>query len=256
MAAANQPSCWGSEWSEWVPLGTPDREIWILIAALSDAFWRALVQSGGLLDALTKDVYEPLSPEEQEIWAELTGPHNHDALQRFLDSRKGPKNDLRQSSTPPLRRSPRAGSGRRKLLLRAERKYKLADATEAPPRSSTRHSIGGATNERDPQETRCRILRDCGGRGARRGISARLRPVDRLPRQNTEANRGGIGGGLQSDPSVRSKRLCSGILWAVPRPVVYGFFSNTCRGSTQAILVQDRGPTTPRDFDRVNAAGR
>jgi hypothetical protein len=60
-----------------------------LIASLSDAYWHRLTMPGiSPLDALCVDEYRPESDEEKAIWKEITAPHNHDALLRYITDRR------------------------------------------------------------------------------------------------------------------------------------------------------------------------
>jgi hypothetical protein len=73
-------------------LDSDTRRIWILIGALSDAFWRRRDEPD--FKALEKmfrnsQAYQAESSDEIAIWDELTAPHNYHSLVRFVDLRKG-----------------------------------------------------------------------------------------------------------------------------------------------------------------------
>src|SRR5262245_7373675 len=76
---------------------TPDldpetRRIWILIGALSDAFWRRVEEPDfSALEKMCRNAqaYQAESADEIAIWDELTAPHNYPALVRYVDLRKG-----------------------------------------------------------------------------------------------------------------------------------------------------------------------
>ena len=67
------------------------RKIWLLMGALSDAFWRhARARAGepgfSVLDAMCRNAhaYQAESEDEKAIWEELTAPHNYPALVRYI----------------------------------------------------------------------------------------------------------------------------------------------------------------------------
>jgi hypothetical protein len=63
------------------------KKVFDLIALLSDAFWQRLNQPGiSALDALREE-YRPKSDEEKAIWSEITAPHNHAPLRRFVEGK-------------------------------------------------------------------------------------------------------------------------------------------------------------------------
>jgi hypothetical protein len=76
---------------------TPDldqetRRIWILIGALSEAFWRRLDEPGfSAFEKMCRNAqaYQAESADEIAIWNELTAPHNYPALVRYVDLRQG-----------------------------------------------------------------------------------------------------------------------------------------------------------------------
>jgi hypothetical protein len=75
---------------------TPDldsetRRIWILIGALSDAFWRRVGEPGfSVVDQLSRNAqeYQAASEDEIAIWNELTAPDNYPAVVRYVELRK------------------------------------------------------------------------------------------------------------------------------------------------------------------------
>jgi hypothetical protein len=76
---------------------TPDldaaaRRIWALIGALSEAFWRRTDEPGfSMVQALWRnlDHYTPESDDELALWRELTAPHNHAAVARYVELGSG-----------------------------------------------------------------------------------------------------------------------------------------------------------------------
>jgi hypothetical protein len=75
---------------------TPDldsetRRIWILIGALSDAFWRRVGEPGfSVIDRITQNAQEYRAESEDEIaiWNALTAPDNYPAVVRIVEQRK------------------------------------------------------------------------------------------------------------------------------------------------------------------------
>ena len=68
------------------------RRIWILIGALSDAFWRRAGEPDfSALDHLCQNAreYRAESDDEFAIWNELTAPHNYSAVVRYVELREG-----------------------------------------------------------------------------------------------------------------------------------------------------------------------
>jgi hypothetical protein len=71
---------------------TPDldleaRKIWILMGALSEAFWRRAGEPGfSIVEAMYRNerAYNAESADEMAIWNELTAPHNYPALVRYI----------------------------------------------------------------------------------------------------------------------------------------------------------------------------
>jgi hypothetical protein len=70
---------------------TPDldadmRKIWILMSALSEAFWRHTQEPGvSIWEKIWRNsvAYQPDSEDEIALWNELTAPHNYAALVRY-----------------------------------------------------------------------------------------------------------------------------------------------------------------------------
>jgi hypothetical protein len=63
------------------------RKIWILMGALSEAFWRRAGEPGfSILDAMCRNAraYQAESEDEAAIWDELTTAHNYPALVRYI----------------------------------------------------------------------------------------------------------------------------------------------------------------------------
>jgi hypothetical protein len=68
------------------------RRIWILIGALSDAFWRRVGEPGfSALEKMCRNAkaYQAESADEIAIWDELTAPHNYPALVRYVELCEG-----------------------------------------------------------------------------------------------------------------------------------------------------------------------
>lgn len=68
------------------------RRIWILIGALSDAFWRRLGEPGfSALEKMARNAqeYQAESADEIAIWNELTAPHNYLAVVRYVELHNG-----------------------------------------------------------------------------------------------------------------------------------------------------------------------
>jgi len=62
------------------------RKIWILMGALSEAFWRHAQEPGvSVMEKIWRNnqQYHPDSEDEIAIWNELTAPNNYAALVRF-----------------------------------------------------------------------------------------------------------------------------------------------------------------------------
>jgi hypothetical protein len=82
-------------------MATPDldseaRKIWVLIGALSDAFWRRAAEPGfSIFQAMLRNMkrYTPESADEITIWDELTAPHNYPAVVRYVEHRMGHVSD-------------------------------------------------------------------------------------------------------------------------------------------------------------------
>jgi hypothetical protein len=80
---------------------TPDldpgmRKVWILIGALSDAFWRRQGEPGfSVLDHLQRNSQQYLaeSADEVALWDELTAPENHLAVVRYVNYHRGRVSD-------------------------------------------------------------------------------------------------------------------------------------------------------------------
>lgn len=63
------------------------QRIWMLVGALSDAFWHRVSQQGvSVLDALLAPNDGPVSEEEEAIWDELTAPRNYVPLVRYIEN--------------------------------------------------------------------------------------------------------------------------------------------------------------------------
>src|SRR4051794_40618003 len=68
------------------------RRIWGLIGALSDAFYRRRDEPGfSIIQTMVRNMqrYTPESEDELALWAELTAPHNHAAVARYVELNKG-----------------------------------------------------------------------------------------------------------------------------------------------------------------------
>jgi hypothetical protein len=64
------------------------RRIWILIGALSEAFWHRVGEPGfSPLETMCRNAraYKAESADEIAIWDELTAPHNYPALVRYVE---------------------------------------------------------------------------------------------------------------------------------------------------------------------------
>jgi hypothetical protein len=58
----------------------------MMFGALSDAFWRRVLQPGvSVLDALLEQEVVPAGGDEEAIWDELTAPHNYASLVRYIE---------------------------------------------------------------------------------------------------------------------------------------------------------------------------
>src|SRR5690349_16146804 len=77
-------------------LDSDTRRVWVLIGALSDAFWRRAGEPGfSVLDHLARNAreYRAESADEVAIWDELTAPHNYPAVARYVEQRRGQASD-------------------------------------------------------------------------------------------------------------------------------------------------------------------
>lgn len=73
-------------------LDSETRRIWILIGALSDAFWRRANEPGfSIVEHLCQNgqQYRAESEDEKAVWNELTSPHNFSAVVRYVELRRG-----------------------------------------------------------------------------------------------------------------------------------------------------------------------
>jgi hypothetical protein len=62
------------------------RKIWLLMGALSEAFWRHAQEPGvSVMEKIWRNNqrYHPDSEDEIALWNELTAPHNYAALLRY-----------------------------------------------------------------------------------------------------------------------------------------------------------------------------
>ncbi len=68
-------------------LDAETRKIWILMGALSEAFWRRVGEPGfSILETMCRNAqaYQAETEDEIAIWNELTAPHNYPALVRYI----------------------------------------------------------------------------------------------------------------------------------------------------------------------------
>ena len=73
-------------------LDVETRKIWILLGALSDAFWRRVEEPGfSAFDKMVRNAqtFQAESADEVAIWDELTAPHNYLAVVRYVVLRQG-----------------------------------------------------------------------------------------------------------------------------------------------------------------------
>lgn len=95
MASANelfQRACINVARTPTPDLDLDTRRIWMLIGALSDAFWRRVGEPGfSIFERLCQNEKQYLAESEDEIaiWNELTAPHNYPAVVRYVAHRKG-----------------------------------------------------------------------------------------------------------------------------------------------------------------------
>ena len=62
------------------------RRIWVLIGALSEAFFARVNEPGfSILDRIGTEQFIPETADELMIWDELTAPHNYAAVLRYVD---------------------------------------------------------------------------------------------------------------------------------------------------------------------------
>jgi hypothetical protein len=68
-------------------LDSETRKIWILMGALSEAFWRRVGEPGfSVLETMSRNAraYKAESEDEIAIWNQLTAPHNYPSLVRYI----------------------------------------------------------------------------------------------------------------------------------------------------------------------------